>query len=59
MDIHRILIIARQTVCAQICTYDAYVSYSIVTEYGIVGEVMFWTLGKVLGQAYTAEAHYS
>ena len=27
------------------------------TEYGIVGEVMFWTLGKVLGPAYTPEVH--
>jgi hypothetical protein len=26
-------------------------------EYGIVGEVMFWTLAKVLGQAYTADVH--
>ena len=27
------------------------------TEYGIVGEVMFWTLGKILGPAYTPEVH--
>lgn len=26
-------------------------------EYGIIGEVTFWTLDKVLGSAYTPESH--
>lgn len=28
-------------------------------EYGVVGEVMFWTLRKVLGKAFTSDIHNS
>ena len=31
----------------------------IYLEYGIVGEVMFWTLGKIMGVEYTPEVHAS
>jgi hypothetical protein len=44
----------KSVLCIDICVFC---SIHQCAEYGIVGEVMFWTLAKVIGQGYTSKVH--